>query len=164
MPVLPDVGSRMIESSFSRPRDSRSSTRYFATRSFSEPVGLSISSLAKIRTAGLGDIRGISTSGVWPIASRMSWYRPPCGTPASWACACTWSGSIGSDDAGAIARSSRARRALTAGASAARHRRQDPDLVAIRDLGREPGEIADVLAVDVDVHEPVQLAPVGQQL
>ena len=34
--------------------------------------GFTNSSLAKIRTAGFGDIRGISTSGVWPIASRMS--------------------------------------------------------------------------------------------
>jgi len=64
MPVLPDVGSRTIESGRSRPRRSRSSTRYFATRSLTEPVGLTISSLAKIRTLGFGDIRGISTSGV----------------------------------------------------------------------------------------------------
>ena len=70
MPVLPDVGSRMIESSLSRPRDSRSSTRYFATRSLTEPVGFVASSFAKIRTDGSGDIRGIATSGVWPIASR----------------------------------------------------------------------------------------------
>ena len=52
MPVLPDVGSRMIESSLSRPRASRSSTRYFATRSLTEPVGFVTSSFAKIRTDG----------------------------------------------------------------------------------------------------------------
>ncbi len=46
MPVLPDVGSRMIESAWSSPRRSRSSTRYFATRSFTDPVGLYISSFA----------------------------------------------------------------------------------------------------------------------
>ena len=62
--------------------------RYFATRSFTEPVGLSISSLAKIRTSGFGDMRGISTSGVKPIASRMLSYRPPWGSSAS--CACAW--------------------------------------------------------------------------
>ncbi len=44
----------------------------FATRSLTEPVGLAISSLAKSRTAGFGDIRAISTSGVCPIASTMS--------------------------------------------------------------------------------------------
>jgi hypothetical protein len=64
IPVLPDVGSRMIESSASSPRASRSSIRYFAARSFTDPVGLTISSFAKIRTFGFGDIRGISTSGV----------------------------------------------------------------------------------------------------
>jgi hypothetical protein len=85
MPVLPDVGSRMIESPWSRPRRSRSSMRYLATRSLTEPVGLSISSLAKIRTSGLGLMSGISTSGVCPIASRMSSYRPPCGAFDSWA-------------------------------------------------------------------------------
>ncbi len=46
--------------------------RYLATRSFTEPVGLTISSLASSVTSGFGLIRGISTSGVWPIASRMS--------------------------------------------------------------------------------------------
>ena len=71
MPVLPDVGSRMTESGPSTPRRSRSSTRYFAARSFTDPVGLSISSFAYRRTAGLGHIRGISTSGVWPMASRI---------------------------------------------------------------------------------------------
>ena len=44
----------------------------FATRSLTDPVGLVISSLANSRTSGLGDIRGISTSGVWPIAATMS--------------------------------------------------------------------------------------------
>jgi len=77
IPVLPEVGSRMIESSWSRPRRSRSSTRYFATRSFTEPVGLYISSLAKMRTVAFGLIRGISTSGVCPMASRIEACRPP---------------------------------------------------------------------------------------
>ena len=44
------------------------------------------------------------------------------------------------------------------------HRRQEPDLVALADRRREPVEVADVLAVDVDVDEPVELAVVGQEL
>src|SRR4029079_8552119 len=175
MPVLPDVGSRMIESSLSRPRSSRSSTRSFATRSLTEPVGFVASSLAKIRTDGTGDIRGIATMGVWPIASRMSSYRPPCGARASWPWTWTWSGSIGSVDAAPTPRSSRARRALTRSAPA-RHRRQEPDLLAVPDrrpgpdvvatasLRPEPVEVAVVLAVDVDVDEAVDLALVGQDL
>ena len=58
MPVLPDVGSRMIESGPIAPRCSRSSTSARATRSFTEPVGFVPSSLTKIRTALDGDIRG----------------------------------------------------------------------------------------------------------
>ena len=85
----PEVGSRMMESSCSSPRRSRSSMRYFATRSLTDPVGLSISSFAKMRTSGFGLIRGISTSGVCPIASSTSAYRPP--WRASPSCACVWS-------------------------------------------------------------------------
>ena len=50
----------------------------------------------------------------------------------------------------------------SAAASAARHRRQEADLVALADRRREPVEVADVLAVQVDVDEPVELA-VGRQ-
>jgi len=39
-----------------------------------EPVGLLPSSLAHIRTPGFGDMRGMPTSGVFPIAARMSSY------------------------------------------------------------------------------------------
>ena len=48
--------------------------------------------------------------------------------------------------------------------SAAGHRRQEADLVGRRDRRVEPGEVADVLAVDVDVDEPVEVAVVGQEL
>ena len=65
-----------------RPRGPR---QYFATRSFTEPVGFVASQLAKSRTLSTGDIRGIATIGVWPIAPRMSSYRPPCGASSSWA-------------------------------------------------------------------------------
>ncbi len=43
-----------------------------ATRSFTEPVGLRDSSLAQIRTPGLGDNRLSSISGVCPIDWTMS--------------------------------------------------------------------------------------------
>ena len=71
MPVLPLVGSRMIESEVSRPVRSRSSMSALAMRSFSEPVGLNASSFAQRTTLGLGDIRGMATSGVRPIASSI---------------------------------------------------------------------------------------------
>src|SRR5262245_6132916 len=165
MPVFPEVGSRMIESSLSSPRASRSSTRYFATRSFTEPVGFVASSFAKIRTPSTGDIRGIATIGVCPIAPRMSSYRPPCGARSSWAWTWTWSGSIGSLEAGATPRSSRARRApICLAARTARHRRQQPDLVALPDRRLQPVEVANVLAVDIDVDEAVELTLVRQQL
>ena len=48
--------------------------------------------------------------------------------------------------------------------SAAGHRRQQADFVGRRDRRIEPREVADVLAVDVDVDEPVEVAVVGQQL
>ena len=53
-----------IESGPSRPVASRSSISALATRSLTDPVGFAISSLANRRTAGFGDIRAISTSGV----------------------------------------------------------------------------------------------------
>src|SRR6266550_3401438 len=170
MPVFPDVGSRMIESAASRPRRSRSSTRYFATRSLTEPVGLTISSLAKIRTAGLGDIRGISTSGVWPTASRMSAYRPQWGVSSWWAW--TWACARASARAASPASASCSRgrtttgfgSAISARVRAAGHRRQETDLVALADRGRQAVEIANVLTIDVDVHEPVEAALVGQEL
>ena len=49
-------------------------------------------------------------------------------------------------------------------ASAPGHRREQADLVGRGDRGIEPGHVAHVLAVDVDVDEPVEVAVVGQQL
>ena len=48
--------------------------------------------------------------------------------------------------------------------SAPGHRREEADLVGRGDRRVEPGQVADVLAVDVDVDEPVEVAVVGQQL
>src|SRR4051794_33182690 len=75
MPVLPDVGSRMTLSGVRAPERSASSIMRLAMRSFSEPVGFWPSSFAHRRTSGFGLRRGMPTSGVFPIASRMSFAR-----------------------------------------------------------------------------------------
>ena len=72
MPVLPEVGSRIVWPGPISPFSSASSISERATRSLTEPVGLRDSSLAQIRTPGLGDRRRSSTSGVLPIAWMMS--------------------------------------------------------------------------------------------
>ena len=64
IPEWPDGGCGQSACGVSGRRRSRSWVRYFGRRSLTERVGLSISSLAKMRTSGFGDIRGISTSGV----------------------------------------------------------------------------------------------------
>src|SRR5262245_44016623 len=71
----------------------------------------------------------------------MSSKRPPCRGSASWTCPMPMSVR-----------------------SAAGHRREEADLVGRGDRRVETGEVADVLAVDVDVDEPVELAVVGQEL
>ena len=72
MPVLPEVGSRMVWPGAIAPRSSASSISERATRSLIEPVGLWDSSLAQMRTPGLGERRFSSTSGVLPMAWMMS--------------------------------------------------------------------------------------------
>jgi hypothetical protein len=72
MPVLPDVGSRIVWPGRMRPFSSASSMSARATRSLTDPVGLWDSSLAQMRTPGLGDRRLSSTSGVLPMAATMS--------------------------------------------------------------------------------------------
>ena len=67
--MLPEVGSRIVWPGWIAPWASASSIIALATRSLTEPVGLRPSSLTKIRTPGLGDSRGSSTSGVLPTAS-----------------------------------------------------------------------------------------------
>ena len=74
IPVLPLVGSRMVLSGVRSPEASAVSTIFSAMRSLVEPVGLLPSSLAHRRTPGFGDMRGMPTSGVFPIAARMSSY------------------------------------------------------------------------------------------
>ena len=72
MPVLPEVGSRIVCPGPIAPFSSASSIKARATRSLTEPVGLRDSSLAQMRTPGLGDSRGSSTSGVLPMDCTMS--------------------------------------------------------------------------------------------
>src|SRR3954469_23805974 len=79
MPVLPEVGSRIVWPGRMAPWASASSIIARATRSLTEPVGLWLSSLAQMRTPGLGEMRFSSTSGVLPMACTMSPYLPPQG-------------------------------------------------------------------------------------
>ena len=73
IPVLPEVGSRMVCPGAMSPRSSASSIMARATRSLTEPVGLRDSSLAQMRTPGVGDRRFSSISGVLPI----DWMTSP---------------------------------------------------------------------------------------
>ena len=72
MPVLPEVGSRMVSPGLSAPRSSASSMSDLAVRSLMEPVGLWLSILARMRTSGLGDSDDTSMSGVLPMEATMS--------------------------------------------------------------------------------------------
>ena len=72
MPVLPEVGSRIVWPGRIRPFSSASSISARATRSLTEPVGLNDSILAQMRTPGFGLRRRSSTSGVLPMAATMS--------------------------------------------------------------------------------------------
>src|SRR3954467_15490345 len=69
MPVLPDDGSRMVCPGVSSPSFSAPSIIDLAMRSFTDPNGFWLSSLAIRRTDGLGLRRLTSTSGVLPIMS-----------------------------------------------------------------------------------------------
>src|SRR3954447_23418139 len=73
MPVLPDVGSRIVQPGRRVPSFSATSTIFKAARSLIEPVGFRSSSFAQNRTSGDGDSRGRPTSGVPPTeSSRLS--------------------------------------------------------------------------------------------
>src|SRR4051812_21019709 len=70
MPVLPLVGSRIVQPGRSTPVFSACSIIFSAGRSLIEPVGLRSSSLAHRRTSGAGESVGNPTSGVPPTESR----------------------------------------------------------------------------------------------
>src|SRR5688500_18722520 len=69
MPVLPLVGSRIVQPDDSSPSSSARAIMPSAARSLSEPVGLWSSSFAHSRTSGDGDNVGRPTIGVWPTES-----------------------------------------------------------------------------------------------
>src|SRR3954453_23746266 len=75
MPVLPEVGSRIVQPGRSRPAFSACSTMNSAGRSLTEPVGLRSSSLAHSRTSGEGESRGSPTRGGVPTESSSESYR-----------------------------------------------------------------------------------------
>ena len=72
MPVLPEVGSMIVSPGRMAPRASASSIMERAVRSLIEPVGFMLSSFARIRTSGLGEMRFSSTSGVLPMVATRS--------------------------------------------------------------------------------------------
>src|SRR4051794_31632484 len=74
IPVLPDDDSTSVAPGVSRPSFSASSTMALAARSFTDPPGFWPSSLAQMRTLGLGESADTSTSGVLPIRSRTDEY------------------------------------------------------------------------------------------
>src|SRR3954454_12666208 len=129
MPVFPLLDSRIVWPGRRSPRFSASSTMDSATRSFTLPPGFCPSSLARIRTFGLGLIPLTSTSGVLPIRPRAESYR-----------------------------------ATSVAGSAAGDGREDRDGLAAGELGVELVEEADVVVVDVDVHELVEVAVLGHDL
>src|SRR5262245_13836197 len=69
IPVLPDVGSRIVHPGRRVPSFSAAATIARPTRSLTEPVGFWSSSFAHSRTSGVGDMRGSPTSGVPPTVS-----------------------------------------------------------------------------------------------
>ena len=70
MPVLPDDGSMIVRPVVRLPSASASWTIFQAMRSLIEPPGFWPSSLARMRTAGLGLSALTSTIGVLPMSSR----------------------------------------------------------------------------------------------
>ena len=66
MPVLPDDGSMIVLPGVSVPSASASAIMLRAMRSLTEPAGLLPSSLARMRTRGLGLRLDTSTTGVLP--------------------------------------------------------------------------------------------------
>jgi hypothetical protein len=69
MPVLPDDGSISVRPGVRVPSASASRIIWRAMRSLIDPAGFWPSSLARIRTSGLGLRRLTSTIGVLPMSS-----------------------------------------------------------------------------------------------
>ena len=141
IPVLPLVGSMMIESGVQHAAPLEVLDQVLRDAILHGPGRvheLELGVEPDVRRSG--DIRGISTSGVCPMASRIDGKRPPCGPAPSWAC-------------GRMPR------------VASSHRRYgQPPAIAGRSTTVSVGadrrlqllQVAHVLAVEVDVHEPVE--------
>jgi hypothetical protein len=69
MPVLPEDGSMIVRPGARVPSASASATIRRAMRSLTEPAGFCPSSLARMRTSGLGLRALTSTIGVLPMRS-----------------------------------------------------------------------------------------------
>src|ERR1051326_1450573 len=121
-----------------------------------------------MRTSGLGERRGSSTSGVLPIDSTMLPKRPPQGLlrssdmPRSPVTSKRIALVIElhqiSDPAG------REFDAVRRSGGSAGHGGKDDDGVAVGDLGVEPVEDPDVLVVEVDVDVAVEVAVLAEEL
>src|SRR5690348_5393500 len=142
MPVLPEVGSKMVAPGASSPSFSAWSIMKNAARSLTEPVGLRSSSLAHRRTSVAGERRGSPTSGVLPTESSSESYRIRLALPA------------------------RGPRPVRPAASAppAGHRGQHRHRVAVLHRRLQPAEETHVLVVEVDVDETPQPGAVHQAL
>ena len=115
MPVLPEVGSRIVWPGAIAPFSSASSISARATLSLTEPVGLRDSSFAQMCTPGFGERRGSSISGVLPIDCTMSPYRPPQGRFLSLSTAITSRNIAGSGGVAGKASMAKRRRPPSAG-------------------------------------------------
>src|SRR6202040_218592 len=82
MPVFPLVGSSSSRPGCNSPDASAASIIALATRSLIEPVGVSPSSFAYMRTDGFGVSRLSSTSGVLPTSERRLSATSGLGTAA----------------------------------------------------------------------------------
>src|SRR5881394_3766280 len=120
-----------------------------------------------MRTSGLGEKRGNSTKGVLPIDSTMSPKRPPQGLLSSSSRGISFSRyfkkySHGYSLPGRVMCAMR--KEVAPAGSAAGHRGQDDDGVAIADRGLEPVQHPHVLVVEVDVDVAVEVALGAEEL
>src|SRR5687768_16096833 len=83
MPVLPEDGSMIVRPGTRSPSRSAAASMARAMRSFTEPAGFWPSSLARIRTFGLGLSWLTSTMGVSPIRSSTEAWTAMIGASAA---------------------------------------------------------------------------------
>src|SRR3954465_6232899 len=158
MPALPLVGSRIVAPGWRLPSFSPAPLIGMAARSLIGPVGLWSSSLAHSRTSAVGDSDGSPTSGVLPSESTSEAKR---------AMTVSWGGgpggAAGGGEAGHDGLLGCGAGRGGSGSAAAGDGGEDRDRVAVLDRGVQGTGEPHVLVVDVDVHEAVQLALLGDQ-